>query len=102
MFAKVGLDELDKVPEKPTFYPEFSMFDELPAWGLYMRHAKDIKISNLTLTCEKKDYRTAIVTDDVHSAMFESIKVTQPGVATPGVAKNYIHTYKSTGIVTKK
>lgn len=102
MFAKVGLDELDKVPEKPTFYPEFSMFDELPAWGLYMRHAKDIKISNLTLTCEKKDYRTAIVTDDVHGTMFESIKVTQPGVATPGVAKNYIHTYKSTGIVTKK
>ena len=39
-YAKVGLDELDKVPEMGANYPEFSMFKELPAWGFYIRHAR--------------------------------------------------------------
>ena len=30
-YAKVALNELDKVPELPAEYPEFSMFKELPA-----------------------------------------------------------------------
>ena len=42
-FAKVGLDELDKVPEMAASYPEFSMFKELPAWGFYIRHAKGVR-----------------------------------------------------------
>ena len=91
-FAQVTLDQLDSVPEKATAYPEFSMFGELPAWGLYIRHAKDIQINNLVLTCQRKDYRTAIVTDDVHTASFRNVKVTEPG------KKKMIHTYKSTGI----
>ncbi len=33
LYAKVGLDELDKVPEMPKAYPEFSQHKELPAWG---------------------------------------------------------------------
>lgn len=41
-YAKVGLDELNKVPEMGASYPEFSMFKELPAWGFYIRHAKGI------------------------------------------------------------
>jgi polygalacturonase len=78
-FAKVGLDELDKVPEIPASYPEFSMFKELPAWGFYVRHAKGITFENVVLTCEKKDYRTAVILDDVHDAMFNSLRVTEPG-----------------------
>src|SRR6185295_3544873 len=53
LFAKLGLKELDNVPEKITGYPEFSMFGELPAWGLYVRHAKNIKINNLVLIADK-------------------------------------------------
>src|SRR6185436_16771036 len=41
-FAKVSLNELDKVPEMAAAYPEFSKFIELPAWGVYIRHAKGI------------------------------------------------------------
>jgi len=66
LYAKVGLDELDKVPELGANYPEFSMFKELPAWGFYIRHAKGIKFENITLLCSKKDYRTALVLDNVH------------------------------------
>jgi polygalacturonase len=78
-FAKVGLDELEKVPEMAASYPEFSMFKELPAWGFYLRHAKGITFENVTLTCEKKDYRTAVVLDDVQGAIFKSLKVNEPG-----------------------
>ncbi|MBT3385197.1 MAG: glycoside hydrolase [Prolixibacteraceae bacterium] len=78
-YAKVGLDELDKVPEIPANYPEFSMFKELPAWGFYIRHAKGITFENVKLTCEKEDYRTAIVLDNVHGASFKSLKVEEPG-----------------------
>jgi len=78
-FAKVGLDELEKVPEMAASYPEFSMFRELPAWGFYIRHARGITFENVVLSCSKKDYRTAVVMDDVHNALFRSLSVTEPG-----------------------
>lgn len=78
LFAKISLDELDKVLEKPAAYPDFSMFGELPAWGIYIRHARDIKFNVLKLACEKKDYRTAIVLDDVHDSQFISTTIQEP------------------------
>ena len=77
-YAKVGLDELDKVPELPAHYPEFSMFKELPAWGFYIRHAKNIVFENVNLICQKEDYRTAIVLDDVHHMTFKGLEVSEP------------------------
>ncbi len=93
-YAKVGLDELDKVPEMASSYPEFSMFKELPAWGFFIRHAKGIKFENVTLSCDKKDYRTAIVLDDVHGATFSSLKITAPGPV-----KDPVFSRNSTGVV---
>jgi len=75
MFAKRGLDSLDKVPERPEAYPDFSMFTELPAWGAYIRHAQDVEFSNVALSAKKKDYRTAVVLDDVRQSRFISLKV---------------------------
>lgn len=96
-YARLGLDELDKVPEMPDRYPEFSMFKELPAWGFYIRHVKGIKFENVSLICDKEDYRTAIVLDDVHGATFSSLKVTEPGKA-----KDAVFSYKSTKVDLKK
>ncbi|TMI92332.1 MAG: glycoside hydrolase [Bacteroidetes bacterium] len=94
-FAKVSLNELDKVPEMATAYPEFSKFLELPAWGIYIRHASDIKFNDLKLSCAKKDYRTAIVLDDVHHSEFISITVKEPE------KKKSLYQYKSSEIVFK-
>jgi len=93
MFARVLLNQLDSVPEKPTAYPEFSMFGELPAWGIYVRHATGVQFSNLKLSCVKKDYRTAIILDDVHHSQFMSTAIN--GAA----GKKSFYQYKSTGIV---
>jgi hypothetical protein len=79
LFAKLSLDSLDRVPERATAYPDFSMFRELPAWGAYIRHATGIQFRNVVLSCEKKDYRTAIVLDDVHQSQFISTQIKGPG-----------------------
>jgi polygalacturonase len=94
-FAKISLNELDKVPEMAASYPEFSKFLELPAWGIYIRHASGIKFNNLKLFCGKKDYRTAIVLDDVHHSEFVSTSVNEAD------KKKVLHQYKSSEIVIK-
>ena len=96
-YAKVGLDELDRVPELGANYPEFSMFKELPAWGFYIRHARGITMENVKLICDKKDYRTAIVLDDVHGATFINLQVSEPGSR-----KESIFSRNATDLVNKK
>ena len=59
-------EELAAIPEWERRYPEFSMWKELPAWGLYIRHADNITLRNVTLRLEGEDYRPAIVVDDVN------------------------------------
>src|SRR5690606_23846604 len=63
LYAHRGTDpsELDSIPEMADKYPEFSQFKELPAWGFYIRHAKNIDFKNVTFKAARKDYRPAIV-----------------------------------------
>jgi hypothetical protein len=63
--ARVASGQLDKVPENPENYPEFSMFGELPAWGFYVRHAAGITLKRCRFTLQQKEYRPALVFDDV-------------------------------------
>ena len=96
-YSKVGLNELDKVPELAANYPEFSMFRELPAWGFYIRHAKGITFENVTLSCLKKDYRTAVVCDDVTDMKLISLKVNEPGGK-----KDPVYLFRSSDVTFKK
>ena len=95
-FAKVALDRLDSIPEIPAQYPDFSMFKELPAWGIYIRHAEKLTFSNIDMTAAKKDYRLPVVLDDVHKATFTRLRATQPG------SKKIYYQQKSTEVVTDK
>ncbi len=71
--------ELDSIPEMPARYPEFSQWKELPAWGFYIRHAEGITFDNVKFVAEKKDYRPAIVLDDVSGGAFKDVKFSEPG-----------------------
>ena len=75
--AYFGMDTLEKVPEKISSYPEFSMFGELPAWGFYIRHADGIKIKNMVLTCKGTDYRPALIADDVKGLAINALTIPQ-------------------------
>lgn len=94
MYAKRGLSpaELDGIPEMRDAYPEFSQFKELPAWGFYVRHAEGINFENVTFTALKKDYRPALVLDDVKDASFRSVQFIEP----VSKGKQQIFEYQST------
>ena len=79
MVARIRPDELDRVPEMPKAYPEFSQFKELPAWGFFVRHVDGITFRNIQLTAQKSDYRLPFVLDDVKSASFDKISAQMSG-----------------------
>ncbi len=70
--------ELDSIPEMADKYPEFSQFKELPAWGFYIRHAKNINFKNVTFKAARKDYRPAIVTDDLAGGTWTGMRFEEP------------------------
>ena len=45
-------------------YPEQYFFGVLPAWGAYIRHAKNIELKNVELTLRGDDARRRVVLDD--------------------------------------
>lgn len=74
--AHLPLWRLSAVPEKEAEYPEFSMFGELPAWGLYVRHVSGLTLRNVRLSIAAPDYRPALVCDDVHGLRVRQLQVT--------------------------
>ena len=56
---------LRDIPEYPQRYPAHSMFGVLPAYGLFCRHVKNLKMHNIQLEFEKDDLRPALIFDDV-------------------------------------
>jgi len=66
-------DAARETPEKPADYPEYSMFGRLPAYGLYCRHVKGLKLLNVQLQLEKPDRRHAVVFEDVEDALIDGL-----------------------------
>ena len=75
-----------------SYYPEFSQWKELPAWGFYMRHAAGVTLRNFTFRAQKPDYRPAIVTDDVEGLKLEDVVYDEAGAPS---AKAQLVMYKS-------
>jgi polygalacturonase len=61
-------------PEREEVYPEPTMFDTIPAYGFFVRHAKNIEMYHVELTYVKEEQRPAILLDDVAGADFDHIK----------------------------
>ncbi len=54
-----------EIPEKETSYPKKRMFGTLPCYGLFVRHARDLRILGLDVRFENVDARPAVFVDDV-------------------------------------
>jgi polygalacturonase len=54
-----------EIPENVSRYPSGKMFGTLPTFGVYCRHARNVRLHNLDLTAVERDERPAIVADDV-------------------------------------
>lgn len=58
-------DAKNEIAEDIARYPEQFFFGRLPAWGAYVRHAKNITFSNVQMDTRAADAREKIVLDDV-------------------------------------
>lgn len=63
------------IPERIADYPEPSTMGILPCYGLFIRHAKNLKFNNIRLETIKEDGRPAIVLMDVDGVEFNQMKV---------------------------
>jgi len=61
------------VPEEPNKYPEYAMFGRLPAYGLYARHIKGLRLANVQLQLAGADKRHAVVFEDVKDATINDL-----------------------------
>ncbi len=67
------------VPENEKAYPENRMFGStLPAYGMYIRHAKNISLNNIQFLLDKPDYRPSIVLDDAHKITIRGLNTPEP------------------------
>jgi polygalacturonase len=57
-------------PEEAASYPEPTMFGELPASGFFIRHARNIAMSNVAIATSSADARPAFWLQDVAGADF--------------------------------
>ena len=71
--AYVPLWRIHDVPEQIQKYPEFSMFGELPAWALYVRHVKGFQLRNVRFTLRDTDFRPAFVFDDALDIQMQNV-----------------------------
>ena len=65
--------------EKENAYPEPNMFGDLPASGIFIRHVRNLEVSNVEIATAQADARPAFWLADVDGADFFRVRV--PGGA---------------------
>lgn len=63
------------IPEQEAEYPEFHCFHPLPAWGLYLRHTRNIRLRDVQLRKDAPDARPVLFTDDTQNLKLDGVEV---------------------------
>jgi len=63
-FAGTTANSSNEVPEQREAYPEYRMFGPLPAYGLYARHVRGLRLENVQCVALSPDQRPALLCDD--------------------------------------
>jgi hypothetical protein len=71
-----------EVPEKEKAYPDPQEFGKIPAYGFYIRHAKNVVLTNIALKLENTDARPAFILEDVKGASLFNVTA-EHGTAVP-------------------
>jgi hypothetical protein len=72
-----------EIPELPGEYPKAKMFGVLPAYGMYIRHARNIVMNNVQYYFGETDNRSAIVCEDVENITIEGMQAESSVDAAP-------------------
>ncbi len=96
LFTEGGLQKGDyneTVKEDAKGYPQPTTWENLPSYGLFIRHAEGISISNLTLGIAQKDVREAIMAEDVNGLQIRGIRLANPDFSHPFVVGKLLKEY---------
>ena len=75
-------------PEKESNYPEPSMFGVLPAYGFFIRHAKNVSLNSIDVRYSREESRPAFMLDDVTGADFVHVNAQKAANVPAFVLKN--------------
>ena len=78
------------VPDCDGQYPKPTMYGRLPAYGLYLRHVRDVVLRNVAIAAEHDDSRPALVADRVGSFQLHGLSGTPGNGAGPVVWLNEV------------
>ena len=76
------------VPEHEKTYPEPQKFGVIPAYGFFIRHAKNFELNNVEISFLGKETRPAIILTDVKGILFNNVKAQKAGTAARLVLKD--------------
>lgn len=62
------------VPENEEGYPDPMYFGDLPAYGFFIRHVRDLQMDNIQVQTKQADGRPAFVLDDVSDVRLSNIR----------------------------
>ena len=66
-------------PDVEDAYPEPSMFGTLPAYGLYVRHARGLTLRDVVIRTAAPDARPALVLQDVQEMALDHVETSHGG-----------------------
>lgn len=74
-------DAARTLPEAVADYPDPDMFGITPAWGLYLRHVRGVRLSDIEMKVLGPDARPAVVQTDVRDLRAQNVRAASaPGV----------------------
>jgi polygalacturonase len=80
---------IDSVKEDEKGFPEPTVWKNLPVFGLFMRHVKDISVTDVSLVNTQSDPRPAFAAIDVDHLIMTLVRLegssSQPGILVRGV-----------------
>jgi len=85
--SKKAIDK--EVPQNIQMYPDPYRWHSMPAYGMYFRYVKGLRVSNVVLRYLNRDERPAFFLDEVHDADFYHIDA-QKGIGAPQFILNNV------------
>jgi hypothetical protein len=65
---------VESVPELISEYPDTDMFGPIPAYGIYCRHVKNIKLQEIDFSLLNPDKRSAFIFEEVEKLKISGVK----------------------------
>ena len=76
------------VGEHEKSYPDPQEFGPMPAYGFFIRHAKNIELSHVEMKLENDDLRPSVILDDVKGIYIDHLNVGKVGSVPSIILKN--------------